>query len=252
MSDDRKKMPDDEFHFSDENHSPAGYQNKPYAPPEESTGKLPLWKKIFTRRVLIILGLIVAVMIIYFFTKPPIESDNGASRSSDNISSNPASIATQNVEDASAFERQIMQTEVLLKQQTDELGQKNSEEDDKIAQLQRSLLSINRNLADIQQNLSTLTSTVQNLQQQVSASQNQRPINTKPSVARKKPVNTVSYTLKAIVPGRAWILGSNGRTFTVRVGDPLSGYGIINAIDSNQGIVGTSSGKLIQYGPNDS
>lgn len=248
MSDDRKKMPDDEFQFSDDNHNAAGYQNKPYVS-TESTANPPLWKRIFTRRVLIIIGLIIAVVVIYFFTKPPIEHIHDTHT---DVNSSTASLATQNMEDANAFERQIMQTEVLLKQQTDELAQRNTEEDDKIAQLQRSLLSINRNLADIQQNLAALTSTVQSLQQQVSASQAPHPINTKSANVKKKPVNTVSYTLKAIVPGRAWIRSSNGRTFTVKVGDPISGYGIVNAIDSSQGIVGTSSGKLIQYGPNDS
>ncbi len=60
------------------------------------------------------------------------------------------------------------------------------------------------------------------------------------------------YILKALVPGRAWLQSKDGGTIAVTIGDRLPGYGMIQSINVPQGIVTTSSGMLIQYGPRDS
>jgi intracellular multiplication protein IcmG len=60
------------------------------------------------------------------------------------------------------------------------------------------------------------------------------------------------YTIQAVIPGRAWLIGSNGSTLTVREGTKISGYGIVKLIDSMQGRVLTSSGKVIRFSQEDS
>jgi hypothetical protein len=60
-----------------------------------------------------------------------------------------------------------------------------------------------------------------------------------------------SYHIKAIVPGRVWLESDSGKVVTLRVGDSLAGYGMIQLISPQQGLVMTSSGMAIQYGVND-
>ncbi len=66
-----------------------------------------------------------------------------------------------------------------------------------------------------------------------------------------KKAKPVTYTLRASIPGRAWIVGSNGVTKTVKMGDSLANYGKVEKIDSEQGQIVTSSGKTIQLNAND-
>ncbi len=68
---------------------------------------------------------------------------------------------------------------------------------------------------------------------------------------RKKSGPTLTFTLKAVVPDRAWILGSNGESDSVTIGAEVPQYGYVTAINANAGVVKTSSGKVIRYGQND-
>lgn len=61
-----------------------------------------------------------------------------------------------------------------------------------------------------------------------------------------------SYHIQALIPGRAWLIASNGSTLTVRDGTKIPGYGMVKLIDSIQGRVVTSSGKVIQFSQEDS
>lgn len=72
---------------------------------------------------------------------------------------------------------------------------------------------------------------------------------------RKKPhyvAPKITYHVKAVVPGRAWIVGSNGLSYSVAVGDTLPQAGKIRAINADSGELTLSSGKHIGYGANDS
>lgn len=71
-------------------------------------------------------------------------------------------------------------------------------------------------------------------------------------VKKVVPVRPIHYFLKAVVPGRAWIQNSDGVAQTIRVGDNLPQYGVVISVDAEQGMVLTSSGKVIGYGENDS
>jgi len=74
--------------------------------------------------------------------------------------------------------------------------------------------------------------------------------------AKKKPptvVNqTMAYALQAVIPGRAWIVAPDGTTLTVRKGSQVTGYGVVRSIDAQQGLVMTSSGRVIQFSQADS
>lgn len=62
----------------------------------------------------------------------------------------------------------------------------------------------------------------------------------------------VTYYLQAIIPGRAWLIASNGSTITVREGTNIAGYGTVKMIDPSQGRVLLSSGRIIRFSQQDS
>ncbi len=68
---------------------------------------------------------------------------------------------------------------------------------------------------------------------------------------RLKP-EIVKYYVEAVIPGRAWLIGSNSTTITVSVGTPIPGYGRVRTIDAAQGRVLTSSGKIMRFSQDDS
>jgi intracellular multiplication protein IcmG len=64
--------------------------------------------------------------------------------------------------------------------------------------------------------------------------------------------SSVRYFIQAVIPGRAWLIATNGSTLTVREGTMISGYGMVTLIDPRQGRVLTSSGQVIRFSPEDS
>ncbi len=62
----------------------------------------------------------------------------------------------------------------------------------------------------------------------------------------------LKYYLQAVIPGRAWLIATNGATLTVREGTLIQGYGMVKLIDSSQGRVLTSSGQVIRFSQADS
>jgi intracellular multiplication protein IcmG len=60
------------------------------------------------------------------------------------------------------------------------------------------------------------------------------------------------YYLQAVIPGRAWIVATNGATLTVREGSYIPGYGQVKLINANEGRVITSSGQIIRFSQEDS
>lgn len=69
----------------------------------------------------------------------------------------------------------------------------------------------------------------------------------RPHTATTSP-KTRQYYVSAAIPGRAWVRTPAGGTITLKVGDTLPEYGQVIKIDANQGIVSTSSGRVIDYG----
>lgn len=63
-----------------------------------------------------------------------------------------------------------------------------------------------------------------------------------------QPINNPapSYTVHAIIPGRAWLKSSSGQIITVTEGDKIGDYGTVAVIDSANGLVRTSSGIILK------
>ncbi len=107
-------------------------------------------------------------------------------------------------------------------------------------------------LRDMQVTINQLTSQQNQLAGIISEQQAQIKQFNKKLIDSKKPkVPVVNYKVKAIVPGRAWLIGSDGTTITVTTGNTIPTYGKVINIDSASGVITTSSHKKIVYGQAD-
>ncbi|MFC3908497.1 type IVB secretion system protein IcmG/DotF [Legionella dresdenensis] len=118
---------------------------------------------------------------------------------------------------------------------------------------------INSNLSDLTSKINQLNQVIESLSAKLDQQSNQIAALTKPKVRPKthyvkRPVAAARavYYIQAIIPGRAWLIASNGSTITVREGSSIAGYGIVKLIDPNQGRVLTSSGQVIRFSQQDS
>lgn len=68
----------------------------------------------------------------------------------------------------------------------------------------------------------------------------------------KQATPPLKYFIQAAIPGRAWLIATNGSTLTVREGTVIAGLGMVTLIDPRQGRVLTSSGYTIRFSPADS
>lgn len=125
------------------------------------------------------------------------------------------------------------------------------QKEDEINSMIINLSSIQRNLESFSSKLNDLNTQVDQLTHQVFQHQDQISELEK----AKDQVNTneeISYDIQAIIPGRAWLISSEGKVTTVREGSHLEEYGIVTAIDPNRGTIITSSGNIIEYSQEDS
>ena len=67
---------------------------------------------------------------------------------------------------------------------------------------------------------------------------------------KKKPLKLETFSLRAMIHGRAWIENDKGSYMTVKVGDMLPTYGRIVYLDEQSGVLKTTSGRDIKFTAN--
>jgi intracellular multiplication protein IcmG len=157
---------------------------------------------------------------------------------------------TKSMEEASA----------RLDQRLSQVLQQQSMDRQSLQTVQQSLNTRLNSLEQSQQNLirafNQLSSKVGSMTTQMKQGVGQARAHAAPTLTREVPkamlakpiVKRTSYFVEAVVPGRAWLQTSNGRTVTVTIGERLNGYGLVTLIDPYTGNVKTSSGAMIRYG----
>ena len=104
---------------------------------------------------------------------------------------------------------------------------------------------------DIKQTMMVLSERMEQQSQQVARLQTMRraapTASSTPAVAKKPAAPKVVYSVQAIIPGRAWLMSTQGTTLTVSRGTVVPGYGVVRMINSKLGRVFTSSGRVIQF-----
>lgn len=124
------------------------------------------------------------------------------------------------------------------------------------SQTQTDISQLKAQIADLQNTVTTtsnenkaLKASMTNLSGQVESLKNL--LDKTLSRLDERHVKRITYHIRAVVPDRAWLTSNKGKTTTVTIGDKLKQYGFIKQIDADNGIIYTSSGRTIVYGPND-
>jgi len=155
-----------------------------------------------------------------------------------------------------------MDPKVIEKIET-QLGSLHEAHQKQIAQLERGLTQTVQNTNNLTKGVQTLQLQIEALSksvQQLSSQINQISLESQkaPAPRESKPERTrdtktgvrieghLSYSVYAIIPGRAWLRAANGNTLTVSEGDQLGEYGKVLKIDPSNGIVVTSSGVTLR------
>ncbi|WP_454782948.1 type IVB secretion system protein IcmG/DotF [Legionella sp. WA2022007384] len=242
--------------------------------PARSGGMEP--PKNIKRNALIAVGVIVFAMLMYKFiggmfsksTTPPKESITPAPVAE--VTPTPPPPVTE-------IPQEPVQSQPVVQEQPPQLSavqESNAALQQKVASIEASqqtvqseVSSMNQQVGNVNNNVNALNAQITKLNQMISDLNNQvakqsEVINvlierTKPKPVKRvvhiKPVAPqIIYYINAVIPGRAWLIGTNGSTLTVREGTKIAGYGTVKLIDSMQGRVLTSSGRVIRFSQEDS
>jgi intracellular multiplication protein IcmG len=130
---------------------------------------------------------------------------------------------------------------------SDEVITKVNTLDQTLNQQGQTITQLQDNMGSLQESINGLNTTVTNMSQKLASINDQL---TKPKKA-PKPVEAgpppVTYIVKAMVPGRAWLQGSNGSMLSVTVGNEVPQHGTVTQIDLSNGQVLTSDGTAMTY-----
>jgi hypothetical protein len=125
-------------------------------------------------------------------------------------------------------------------------------------EIQTHLKSLDSELSDIKSILAELNSRISDVNEQTQLLHTQQEAffqkqqkATMQRAERKKLAPKPVYYVRAIIPGRVWLSLQDGSTLTLGIGDKLTGYGEITAIDPDRGTIALSSGAIIGYNPDD-
>ncbi|KTD05650.1 type IVB secretion system protein IcmG/DotF [Fluoribacter gormanii] len=238
--------------------------------PARSVGMDP--QKNVKRNALIAVGVIVFAMLMYKFiggmfskSTPPKESITPAPVAE--LTPTPPQPVTQ-------IPPEPVQPKPVVQQQPPVVQVNNAALEQKVASIEASqqsvqseVSSMNQQVGNVNNNVNALNAQITKLNQMISDLNNQvvkqsEVINVLIERTKPKPVKKIIrprplapqiiYYINAVIPGRAWLIGTNGSTLTVREGTKIAGYGTVKLIDSMQGRVLTSSGRVIRFSQEDS
>ncbi len=213
-------------------------------PPKMGMGLLvDIWNN--NKRVMIITLLASLIAMIFKF----VSAHKSAPSPTDKVPSSPAIVqpAVETQPSVSPAPEDLREDLINLNDRTaaqdkEMIGQLRSEVD----QLKSSIDNLNNGQAELGNTLASIGTNLSDLQESLKPK--------KPAMAKKltKAPIKVHYNLRAVIPGRAWILGSDGSSVSVAVGSKINQYGTVQRIDPDNGLVVTSSGKVIGFNANDS
>ncbi len=236
--------------------------------PEESQVVRPSGDNNIKRNAIIVVVLVILIMIIYKFMgsvfsekKTPVQASTPTvtapaaapveqkplTSPSPPVSTTPVPVTTAPNTDA-----QINQKLSAL-----EVGQQSMRTD--VSSVNSQISGMSTNLNALVAKISELDSIISNLNtklddqtrviEQLTIRREVKKVHYAP---RRRAAPSLKYYIQAVIPGRAWLIATNGSTLTVREGTNIAGYGMVKLIDPNQGRITTSSGQVIRFSQEDS
>lgn len=231
-------------HFAEEavQETPHEVPNDDTTPAASGTSHLPLvltklWDQ--HKRAFIVIGAAVVALIVFkvlhHSKAPVVQSTPATTQPVTVVAPQPAPQQAMNVATMQQLS-QLSQTEEGSQQMVSQLQSQ-------VTELKNSLSVANATQAQMNQTINSLSYQIRDLADQVKQLQ--------AKATKKVVVPPLVFHIQAIVPGRAWLIGSDGSAETVSAGDQVKGYGKVLAVNEDQGIVLTSSGRTIVFGVND-
>lgn len=264
MADDKY---DDEYEFGDlDALEPESASDETNLSPEQGE------KKNIRRNALIVVACVVLAMLAYKFLGSFLASETQPQEASvpsissispqDNVPATPQPIVTPAPTPVPiptpAPLPSVDNSQITQKLSALEMGQQTLRSE--VVAVNSQLGGINSNVNELSEKITELSQMLSNLASRVEqqsgelAALNER---TKPKpiqkvVIRRPTIPRRVYHVQAVIPGRAWLIATNGSTLTVREGTQIPGYGVVKLIDAMQGRVLMSSGQVIRFSQQDS
>ena len=199
-----------------------------------------LWKK--NPRAVVVIGAIIVLIIIFSFVHSSSSQAQMLSAATDNTTASAPAPVTQPTT-APTFSSALSTPDDSGALKSIKASATSNQA--AIANLQVQIEGLKGELQRINQGQQTTDQAVVALSESVRRLTNALENPTKKKIV--KPVKMV-YNLRAIVSGRAWVVDQNGNSQSITVGSHLKQYGTVQKILPNQGMVTTSSGKVIEFG----
>jgi intracellular multiplication protein IcmG len=239
-NDDIKHDPfaDDEFHFDETPES-----EEVYTTTEEERPAYSAKPKVNRRKIIIIIGLLIAAFVLYKLVQAYLEARKSAPKPPTTVEQTtvpqvaPVQLPPVTGTELSSLQARTAQNSADINTLATQL-----------TNLANTVTTLQNSLTAISSQLETINATLQQQQEQLTTMQ-YKP---KPVIKKVKQYKTIViprpiYYVQAMIPGRAWLLLPDGTTMTVSVGSKLPGYGTVQTIDPVRGVVITSSGAIIRY-----
>ncbi len=253
----------DEYEFADiDALSSDALEEKDVAEPYQATTEPPKDNTVI-RNAAIAVAIVIIAMVFYkiisgFVSKKTVS--NSAAVISRPSQAKPFTAAPQNDAKTNPTFSQVSDNNMTtLQQKVAALETKNATMNDNITATSYQLNQINQNLAAVSQQLQNLEQTLSDTVTKLDSQSHEiekllvfRANVSKKLASRDKAKPKESYYIKAVIPGRAWLIAANGSTLTVSEGTNIKGYGMVKLIDSTQGRILTSSGRVIRFSQQDS
>lgn len=269
MADDDKEEYGDEYQFADlDVISPDSSDGDEGSSGEASPAKKQSegGRKDIRRNALIVVGLVILAMLIYefwgvFFSKktdadtttvPPITAAPPQPTPIQPVTTpvQPVAPPTTPIQ-AGPDNSQITQKLSALELSQQNLRSEVTALNDQLSGINTNMNELTTKITDLSQMLTTLAAKVDQQSNQIAILTTRTAPKPVPRVVHRGPPPRV-YHIQAVIPGRAWLIATNGSTLTVREGTQIPGYGVVKLIDARQGRVITSSGQVIRFSQQDS
>lgn len=202
--------------------------------PQQKPSLLERFPFLQNKRVIVVIGVAVVAIVAFKIMSP----------SHKTMSVKRQKMTAQQVEAA-----QQKQQQMALMNRLSRLSKDASSSQGVVNNLQNEVSGLKAALQQSNESNEAMRKAMLVLAQQVQGLSNEvKKATTSPKHIKKLPPSPVlTFHLRAVIPGRAWVMGSNGESDSVTVGSKLKNYGTVESIDPQAGKVTTSSGKTISY-----
>jgi intracellular multiplication protein IcmG len=240
----------------------------PLEEPAPKEGDVPIEeKKVFfdrdffnkgnmKRNALIAIGALILLIILYELLSAIFSSKKPPTTTVPSIASQPAIVQPKPISppinQVAPVDPQINQKLSVLETAQQSMRADVSTVNNQLGGLNQSINALNTKITELSGIIVSLNAKVDEQAREIEQLTIRRVEAKRPRPIVRKAPHYPKYYLQAVIPGRAWLIATNGATLTVREGTIIAGYGVVKLIDPNQGRVLTSSGQVIRFSQEDS